>query len=348
MPKDKPVVTVVCLTFNHASYVAKALDSFLKQETDFAFTVLVHDDASTDGTAQIVQRYANDHPDIIRPILQTENQYSQGVKVLAHVLSMVQTEFAAVCEGDDFWTDSRKLQRQVDWMRANPEGSLCVHATLMTSPDGRPVGEMRARSGDGDLTLKEILVGHDSIHTSSLLLRSAMVRELPRFYHLAPVGDRPLKMHLATCGTVHYLDAVMSTYRYGVSGSWTDRMKEPQVALNHARRTLDYLDEFNRHTRGQHSDIVLGLSAPFRRRLLASEMEQAMESGRYADLLDARFAQVLTPRTRLLAHFVPLVPRATRPLAAKLIMALPSLKPVARRAKGILMHLAGRPQRRRE
>lgn len=331
MPRDDALVTVVCLTFNHAPHVAESLDSFLRQKTDFPFTVLVHDDASTDGTGDIIRQYAAAHPDVIKPILQTENQHSQGVKILARVFSELRTQYAALCEGDDYWSDPSKLQRQVDWMRANPDGSLCGHATLMVTPEGSPVRELRVRDdGDGDLTVEQVLVNHDLLHTSSLVFPSVLVKDLPPYYYMAPVGDRPIKMYLATQGRVHYLDRVMSHYRYGVTGSWTARMRDAAMALRHASLTVEYLEEFDRETAFRFTDTVRELSAPFRKRLLIAEMESALREGRYDDVRDPRFAQVAGQRVRLAARVAPLTPVFARRAIVRAIRTMPSLESLFR------------------
>lgn len=333
MSKDVDLVTVVCLTYNHAVYVADALNGFLKQETDFSFSVLVHDDASTDGTADIIRRYGADHPDVIKPILQAENQFSKGVRIIAQLLSGISTEYVALCEGDDYWTDPTKLQRQIDWLRANPDGSLCGHATLMVDPDGSPLKALRIRDGDGEVPVEQILVNHDLLHTSSLVFRADLGRELPDYYYLAPVGDRPVKMHLATSGRVYYLDSVMSHYRYGVPGSWTASMGDPGVALRHAVRTVSYLEEFDRHTGGRHSETVDRLVSPFRRRILSAELDQAMREGRYRDLTDPRFAQVSGQRIRLVARAAATAPKSAQPAITRVIMTMPSVNALGRRLR---------------
>lgn len=125
----KPLVTVRCVTFNHAKYIKEALDGFLMQKTDFPFVVIVHDDASKDGTSQIILDYAKRYPDLIFPLIEKENLYSKKkgliTELMAEVMDATGAEFIAMCEGDDYWTDPLKLQKQVDFLRQNPDFGLC-------------------------------------------------------------------------------------------------------------------------------------------------------------------------------------------------------------------------------
>ena len=124
------IVSICCLTYNHAPYIRKCLDGFLIQQVNFPIEIIVHDDASTDGTQDILRNYKEKHPDLFHLILQTENQYSKGKQVAMEFLfPKVKGKYMAFCEGDDYWTDSHKLQKQVDFLEAHPDHSLCCHAT---------------------------------------------------------------------------------------------------------------------------------------------------------------------------------------------------------------------------
>ncbi|MDR6966991.1 glycosyltransferase involved in cell wall biosynthesis [Flavobacterium arsenatis] len=123
---EKPLVSICSLTFNHADYIRRCLDGFLMQKCNFKFEVLIHDDASTDGTSDIIMEYQAKYPDIIKPIIQTENQWSKGIKGhnFRHNLPRAEGKYIAICEGDDYWIDPQKLQKQVDFLEKNPEYSL--------------------------------------------------------------------------------------------------------------------------------------------------------------------------------------------------------------------------------
>ena len=122
-------VTVRCITYNQKDYIRQCLDGFVMQRTNFRFEAIVHDDASTDGTDEIVREYAEKYPDIIKPILETENQYSKHDGSLGRIMNAnTRGKYVAICEGDDYWTDPLKLQKQADFLDANPQCSLTYHA----------------------------------------------------------------------------------------------------------------------------------------------------------------------------------------------------------------------------
>ena len=115
------VVSTYCLAYNHEKFIRDALEGFVSQKTNFRYEVLVHDDASTDGTARIIREYEEKYPDIIKPIYQKENQYSKGIDIVGTIITpRLKGTYIAICEGDDYWTDPEKLQRQVDILEAMP------------------------------------------------------------------------------------------------------------------------------------------------------------------------------------------------------------------------------------
>lgn len=124
-----PLVSICCITYNHASYIRKSLDGFLMQKTSFPVEILIHDDASTDGTADIIRDYAARFPDIVFPLFEEENQYSKPVHkhIDFYNYERARGKYVAYCEGDDYWTDPLKLQRQVDFLETHSDYSVCWH-----------------------------------------------------------------------------------------------------------------------------------------------------------------------------------------------------------------------------
>lgn len=127
LENSEPLVSISCITYNHAPYIRQCLDGFLMQKTTFPFEILIHDDASPDGTADIIREYEKKYPLLIKPICQTENQYSQGKTSVAETWNFPRAKgkYIALCEGDDYWIDETKLQMQVDFLEKNPEYGMC-------------------------------------------------------------------------------------------------------------------------------------------------------------------------------------------------------------------------------
>lgn len=123
-----PLVSIICLTYNHAPFIRDCIEGFLSQQTDFPFEIIIHDDASTDGTTEIVREYCQNNPKLFKSIIQKDNQYSQHhnfYKIMKNCVDLSCGEYIAFCEGDDFWTDSLKLQKQVNFLKQNSEYGLC-------------------------------------------------------------------------------------------------------------------------------------------------------------------------------------------------------------------------------
>lgn len=123
----RPTVSVCCITYNHKSFIAKAIEGILMQETSFPVEIIIHDDASTDGTADIIRKYQKRYPKLIRAILQSENQYATGVPTTLRILVEASGSYVALCEGDDYWILPEKLQKQVDFMESSKQFAFCFH-----------------------------------------------------------------------------------------------------------------------------------------------------------------------------------------------------------------------------
>ena len=121
------IVSISCITYNHARYIRQCLDGFLKQKTNFRFEILIHDDCSTDGTTEIIKEYEQKYPGIVRPLYEEKNQYSLGKPIGTQVwnLPRAKGKYIAMCEGDDYWIDPYKLQKQVDFLESHPDYGMC-------------------------------------------------------------------------------------------------------------------------------------------------------------------------------------------------------------------------------
>ena len=134
---NTPLLSVNVTTYNHSQFIRQCLDGIMMQKTTFPFEVLIHDDASTDGTADIIREYETLYPDIIKPIYQTENRFSRGLSISNLQYSRVKGKYVALCEGDDYWIDPLKLQKQVDFLENNPDYTICG-GRYWVMEDGKP------------------------------------------------------------------------------------------------------------------------------------------------------------------------------------------------------------------
>ena len=258
MPKEI-MVSIECTSYNHEDFIAEALDSMLMQRTDFAYEILIHDDASTDRTAEIIRSYEQKYPEIIKPIYQTENQYSKDVLVELFNLERAKGKYMAVCEGDDYWTDPYKLQKQVDYMEAHPECSMCVHAAERVSAvTKKTVSSIRPSHKDKIYSVEEVIEGGGELFaTNSILYSLEKIPEMPEYYLNATIGDYPLVICGALNGTLYYMDQNMAAYRVEVKGSWTDvQVSDLAKKQKHLQKVAAMLDEINAYTNFKYDHVI--------------------------------------------------------------------------------------------
>ena len=251
-----PLVSICVLAFNHEHYLRQALDSFLSQKTDFPYEIVIHDDASTDSTAEIIREYEQRYPEIFRPLYQKENQYSKGIHNISAAFNSprAREKYIAFCEGDDYWISDGKLQTQVDYMEGHPECALCVHGADSVTEQGESLAEIRPYQESRVVPAEEVVTERICYPSASMLFRTCLVKELPDYYLKAPVGDIPLHLHLATKGTVYYLDERLCAYRQGAQFSWNkelrsgDREKKIAKAEEHCRAMTEMYHRFDEAT----------------------------------------------------------------------------------------------------
>ena len=243
----KPLVSITCLTYKHEEYIRDCLEGFLFQKTNFPFEVLIHDDASPDSTPQIIREYTAKYPDIIKPILRETNLHSvPGHRCINLVnLERAQGKYVAICEGDDFWCDPYKLQKQFDLLESHPDYTLCGcgiyylnHLTKSYTPQGFPAEEWPLPQ---DVACKRIFFNNHPFHMSAAFFRMDTMRAvediIQRDVMNAPMGDTQLFYHLATQGKVAYIRERMLTYRqHGSSFSAYDNVEK---AERFKQRSLD-------------------------------------------------------------------------------------------------------------
>ncbi len=256
-----PLVSVLCAAYNHEKYIEDALKGFVNQETNFPFEVIVHDDASTDNTAEIIKEYEKKYPEIIKPIYQKENQYSRNVRITKDILlPNAKGKYVALCEGDDFWIDKQKLQKQVNYMENNPDCNLTIHpANIITNE--KIVQQTRYWDKEVNLRVEFIIDkgggGGIIIPTASMVVKRDIAVQWPKWRVTADIGDYPLQILSALTGTVHYLPDVMCCYRQGHAGSWTSRRSgNKEYLASHVLKMIKMQIELNDYTNDKYQSTI--------------------------------------------------------------------------------------------
>ena len=220
----KTKVVIRCLTYNHQDYIADTLKGFINQNTDFPFVAIVHDDASNDKTSSIIKCFAEEYPHIILPIYELENQYSKQNGSVGKVVNLAciltNADYIAMCEGDDFWIDSNKLQKQVDFLESHKEYGMCYTKVRRLKQE---TGCLIDEWGGPNTTFKQLLV-KNTIPTPTTLFRMDLYRNYLKEIEPAnkawKMGDYPLWLYISLNSKILFLNEISAVYRIlGSSGS---------------------------------------------------------------------------------------------------------------------------------
>lgn len=215
--KHSPKVSVVTITYNQQAYIRETLEGFVKQQTTFPFEVIVADDHSTDDTPKIIAEYAQAYPAIFKPVLRKKN--IGAVPNMIDSLQQTTGEYVAVCEGDDYWTDPTKLQRQADFLDSHPDYSLCFHPVrVFFENKENPDVVYPDTTTKATFTVKRLLK-EDFIQTNSVMYRRQDYTQLPD--DVMPL-DWFLHLYHAHFGKIGFIDRVMAAYRRHAGGIWWD------------------------------------------------------------------------------------------------------------------------------
>lgn len=219
MDTKKPLLTVVCLTYNHESYIKNCLDGFLNQITNFNFEIIVHDDASTDKTANIVKLYEVKYPNLFKNIYQTQNQYNnENINIWLDILFPIsQGKYIALCDGDDYWTDKHKLQKQVDFLENNNDFNICYHDVSILNNNLFSHNFIN-KTNKNITSIYDLAVWGNFMHTSSVVFRKCSV--IINSEDKNKVCDFILYVFILNDKKIKKFDEIMSVYRYGV-GIWS-------------------------------------------------------------------------------------------------------------------------------
>jgi len=239
------MVSIVCTAYNHEAFISQALESFVTQKTSFLFEILVHDDASTDHTPDIIRRYENNYRNLFVCVYQKENQFSKrDGNIFSNImLPMARGKYIAICEGDDYWTDHSKLQKQVEYLESHPECPMCFHNAMVEYSDSKKSHLFRHLD-------ERDYAGHEFYPnwiapTASIVFRSAHIPFVcqkirnPAYYY----NDVIIILSLCEKGKAHCINSPMSVYRRHAGG------------LTQRPKTIEILGKLIRHAWGIHNDF---------------------------------------------------------------------------------------------
>lgn len=239
-------ISVWMITYNHQDYIAQAIDSILNQRTTFEIEIVIGDDASTDNTQEIIKQYVSKYPEIIKPIY---NQQNIGIqRNFAATMDKCKGKYIALCEGDDYWTDSLKLQKQVDFLEKNVEFSMACNASSEVRRDGTEFKIATREEQVVDLAL--ILREGWFIRTASIVFRrSAIKGGFPDFFYRAYSTDYILQVMILIHGKCKYFPNVMSAYRWHEEGF---SQASKQLQLSRWLTKIELLDILNIFTEKEY------------------------------------------------------------------------------------------------
>ncbi len=217
---EKAKVTVVTTTYNHDNYIEKCINGIVSQKTNFKFELLISDDCSTDNTREIIKKYAKKYPDIVKPIFREKNLGAMDNFVIT--LNEVHSEYVALCDGDDEWTDEKKLQMQVDFLDKHKDYSIVFHTTLIkfedkSRDDVRHPINLKSKLNINNLIKENMIPANSVMYRWIYKKKDSLINEFPK--NIVP-GDYYLHLMHAKKGKIYYIDKVMSNYIRQPNGMW--------------------------------------------------------------------------------------------------------------------------------
>lgn len=315
MESREIMVSVCCLVYNHEKYLRKCLDGFVMQETNFKYEVLIHDDASTDHSADIIREYEAKYPDIIKPVYQTENQYSKGVKISrTYLYPKAKGKYLAICEGDDYWCDENKLQRQFDALECNPECKMCVHKVQDIDESGKKLNyshpNFQVQKGVLESRYFIELTEWWAFQTSSYFClndKNYFGKNPPDFCILSDVGDTPLMLYFGYIGKVFYFDEIMSCYRHGAKDGWNSRRRtqSTEKRILHLKKQKQMFKEYDAFSDYIYHDFCI-------HEIVGYDFLIERERQKYRELMKPKYREhllQLSRKERLYLIFMAYLPR---------------------------------------
>ena len=252
-------VSVICITYNQINYIHEALDSLINQKTNFSYELIIHDDCSNDGTAEVLKEYEKNNPHIIRLIYESENQWSKNIDFFSKIVRKVaKGKYIAFCEGDDYWIDVDKLQVQYEALESHPECDMCACRAKMVSADGtKELGEVRPKKQDGILSMEEVIAGGGNyVASAGLFFRRSMFEHMMDFEKIRSL-DYSHQMKGALRGGIVYIDKTMAVYRRYSVGSVTQNITSKSNVMNmQCEQEKAILRKLDEETHGKYHRVI--------------------------------------------------------------------------------------------
>lgn len=263
--------------YNHEKFIREAIEGVIKQKTYFSIELLIHDDASTDNTASIIDEYAHKYPNIIKPLFEKENMQSQGKQDIFtdNMIKAAKGRYIALCEGDDYWTDAHKLQKQYDFLEAHHDYSMTMHNAweLDMSTGEKALLNTFPASGYYPLdTQVKTGLGSKFPATASYFFRKDILDTYPKDFRKGVVGDYFLRVYNASKGRIYYFDEPMSVYRYRSDGSFTQKVtNDPEYYSKYIRKIIGKYNLIDKCLKYQFHEVY--------RKVIASNILGYLASG---------------------------------------------------------------------
>ena len=298
MNKDE-LVSIYCVTYNHATYIKDALEGFLKQRTEFPIKIYVYDDGSTDETADIVREYHSTYPELIVGIYSDENMYSKTDNYVEYqrgfLKQYIKGKYVALCDGDDYWTANIKLQKQINYMETHPNCYLTAHASKWIDCQKKEEKGYHPYHESRNLTSEElILQTGGNITTASFVMRREVFFPSAG-YPKADVGDVPMQLCALNLGSIYYFDEEMCAYRYHRPESWTSAFSyNDRFFIKHIFEMECFYRAYNIYTKGRFVCELSRTSKKNRRNLISKR--RGIGWRKFSDYIDdnKEFDEVFT------------------------------------------------------
>lgn len=258
---EPATVTICTITFNHATFIAQCIEAFLDQRCDFNVEIVIYDDASTDGTADILREYAERFPTIIKPILSERNLFSLGVNpYYAFVFPAARGEFIAICDGDDYWTETEKLAKQVEALRSDPSIAITYGRVFGDLGEGKKVPFTAALERDlSPLELQSV----PAINTATTCFRNPYLDATPQFLRHSPIGDQTVWAIVGGMGRGHFMEDLEPVgYRIHAGGIFSEIAKSRKYYMSAiAKLCIAAYHDQNGHSEAEHQVLSQSVSA---------------------------------------------------------------------------------------